>query len=156
MLFGIPLAVFSALGSFLMSFLAARFKSRMEIEEAKHKRTLELFAAQNAATASFMEAEKVRQEDPYFSFTRRTLALGITFGTMFCLFAIPLFWPEVKWIYETQVQGFSFLGFGLGSSTQFVQVAGIPVTYGEAFIHFVGMVVAFYFGNRLGSVKNPY
>ena len=156
MLFGIPLAVFSALGSFLMSFLAARFKSRMEIEEAKHKRTLELFAAQNAATASFMEAEKVRQEDPYFSFTRRTLALGITFGTMFCLFAIPLFWPEVQWIYQTTERTFGIFGIGAGTYTKFVTVAGIPVPYGEAFIHFVGMVVAFYFGNRLGSVKNPY
>ena len=156
MLFGIPLAIFSSLGSFLMSFLAARAKSRSEIEEAKHKRTLELFAAQNAATAAFIEGEQVKQADPYFSFTRRTLALGLTFGTMFCLFALPLFWPEVKWIYETTVNNPGFFGLGATSKTEFVTVAGIPVSYGEAFIHFVGMVIAFYFGNRLGTVKNPY
>ena len=156
MLFGIPLAVFSSLGSFLMSFLAARVKSRAEIEEAKHKRTLELFAASNAAAASFMEGEKIKQEDPYFSFTRRTLALGVTFGTMFCLFAIPLLWPEIQWIYEVTVNNPGFFGLGATSATEFVQVAGIPISYGQAFIHFVGMVIAFYFGNRLGTVKNPY
>ena len=156
MLFGIPLAVFSSLGSFLMSFLAARAKSRAEIEEAKHKRTLELFAASNAAAASFMEGEQIKQQDPYFSFTRRTLALGITFGTMFCLFAIPLFWPEVMWVYEQTVMNPGFFGIGASVTTEFVSVAGIPVSYGEAFIHFVGMVIAFYFGNRLGNVRNPY
>ena len=156
MLFGIPLAVFSSLGSFLMSFLAARLKSRMEIEEAKHKRTLELFAANNAAVATFMEGEKVKQEDPQFSFTRRTLALGVTFGTMFCLFAIPLFWPEIQWIYQHTERTIGLFGIGAGTYTEFTTVAGIPVSYGEAFIHFVGMVIAFYFGNRLGTVKNPY
>ena len=139
-----------------MSFLAARAKSRAEIEEAKHKRTLELFAASNAAAASFMEGEKIKQEDPYFSFTRRTLALGVTFGTMFCLFAIPLLWPEIQWIYEVTVNNPGFFGLGATTSTQFIQVAGIPISYGQAFIHFVGMVIAFYFGNRLGTVKNPY
>ena len=156
MLFGIPLAIFSSLGSFLMSFLAARVKSRMEIEEAKHKRTLELFAANNAATAAFMEGEKVKQEDPQFSFTRRTLALGVTFGTMFCLFALPIFWPELEWIYQVTVNNPGFFGLGATTTVEFITVAGIPVSYGEAFIHFVGMVIAFYFGNRLGTVKNPY
>ena len=156
MLFGIPLAVFSSLGSFLMSFLAARFKSRMEIEEAKHKRTLELFAAQNEAAATFMQGEEIKQQDAYFSFTRRTLALGVTFGTMFCLFALPLFWPEVMWIYETTVNNPGFFGIGASVTTEFVTVAGIPISFGEAFLHFVGMVIAFYFGNRLGTVRNPY
>ena len=139
-----------------MAFLAARLKSRMEIDEAKHKRTLELFAANNAATAAFMEAEKVKQDDPYFSFTRRTLALGITFGTMFCLFAIPLFWPEIQWIYETTVSNQGFFGLGASMTTEFTQISGIPVSFGEAFIHFVGIIVSLYFGNRLGTVKNPY
>ena len=156
MLFGIPLAVFSSLGSFLMSFLAARLKSRMEIEEAKHKRTLELFAAQNAATAAFMEAEQVKQADPYFSFTRRTLAIGVTFGTMFCLFAIPLFWPEVQWNYQHTERTLGIFGIGAGSYTQFTTVSGIPVSFGEAFIHFVGIIISLYFGNRLGTVRNPY
>ena len=75
MLFGIPLAVFSSLGSFLMSFLAARLKSRMEIEEAKHKRTLELFAAQNAATASFMEGEKRTKHTQHTTQTHPTCLL---------------------------------------------------------------------------------
>ena len=156
MLFGIPLAVFSSLGSFFMSFLAARLKSRMEIEEAKHKRTLELFAAQNEAAVAFMQGEEIKQQDPYFSFTRRTLALGVTFGTMFCLFALPLFWPELQWIYETTVRNQGFFGLGASTTTEFTQISGIPVSFGEAFLHFVGMVIAFYFGNKLGKVRNPY
>ena len=156
MLFGIPTAVFSALGSFLMSFLASRAKAKAEIEEAKHKRTLELFAAQNEAAVQFMQGEEQRQQDPYFSFTRRTLALGLTFGTMVAVFLIPVLFPEVPWIYEIQRSTKGFLGIGARNWTDLVQVFGIPMVFGEVFTHFVGVITAFYFGNRLGNTRNPY
>ena len=156
MLFGIPLQVFSALGSFLMSFLASRAKTMAEIEEAKHKRTLELFAAQNEAAVQFMKSEKVKQQDPYFSFTRRILALGVTFGTMVAVFLVPVLFPHVEWIYEIQTRTAGFFGFGARDITELVTVGGIPILFGEVFTHICAIIASFYFGNRLGSVRNPY
>ena len=65
-------------------------------------------------------------------------------------------WLQLQWIYQITVNNPGFFGLGASVTTEFVTVAGIPVSYGEAFIHFVGMVIAFYFGNRLGTVKSPY
>ena len=156
MIFGLPTAVWSSLASFVLSFLASREKSRREVEESRHKRTLELFAAQNQAATEFMKGEKIKQRDPHFSFTRRTLALGTVFGTMFALLAMPIFWPEIMWIYETQVKNNGFFGLGASEVTEFVQVNGVPILFGEAFLHFSGIVISFYFGNKIGSVRNPY
>lgn len=156
MIFGIPTAIFSAIASFIVSYLASRSRAKAEIEEAKHKRTLELFAAQNKAAGSFMKGEEIKQKDPHFSFTRRTLALGVTFGTMFLLFALPLFAPEFQWIYEQAQSNSGFFGIGAKSWTELVAVVGTPVLFGEAMLHFTGMIIAFYFGNRLGSIRNPY
>ena len=81
MLFGLPLQVFSSIASFLVSFFASRQKAKTEIEEARNKRFMELIAAQSESTARFMEYEQQKQQDPQFSYTRRVLALGLTFGT---------------------------------------------------------------------------
>ena len=156
MLLGLPTAVWSSLASFVLSFLASREKSRREVEEARHKRTLELFAAQNKGSADFIKGEKVKQQDPHFSFTRRTLALGTVFGTMFLLLGGSLFFPELLWIYETTVSNNGFFGLGASEVTEFIQVNGVPILFGEAFLHFTGIVISFYFGNKIGSVKNPY
>ena len=129
----------------------------MEIEEAKHKRFMELLAAQSEATARFMEQEQVKQQDPQFSYTRRVLALGLTFGTMFAVFLIPVLWPTVPWIVEITTIKSTFLGLFSGTEVnEWIQLYGIPLIFGEAFLHLVAIVTSFYFGNRLGSAKSPY
>ena len=152
MLFGFPLQVFSGLASFLISFIASRSKAKMEMEEAKHKRMMELIAASNESASQFMQAEEIKQKDPYFSFTRRILALGLTFGTMVAIFIIPVVFPQVPWIFEVNTSKSLLFGLlGTEDITEFVQVAGIPFVFGEAFTHIVAVITSFYFGNKLGN-----
>lgn len=158
MLFGIPLQIFSGLASFIMSFLASRARAKMEVEEAKNKRMIELLAAQNEHTKCFMEGQmSLVKEDPYYAWTRRTLALGIVFGTMVSLFLVPVLFPNVPWIIEVQTLKSTFLGlFGTQTVNELVQLHGIPFFFGEVFSHICVMVAAFYFGNSAGNVRNPY
>lgn len=158
MLFGIPFQVFSGLGSFLVSFLAQRAKTKMELEEAKNKRMIELLAAQNEHAKHFMECESNRlQNDPYFAWTRRTLALGIVFGTMFALFLVPVLFPEVPWIIEIKTLKSTFLGlFGTREVNELIQLHGIPFFFGEVFSHICVIVAGFYFGGNAGQIRNPY
>ena len=158
MLFGIPFQVFSGIASFVMSFLANRAKSKMEIEEAKNRRMIELLAAQNEHTKNFMEGQAtLLKEDPYFAWTRRTLALGIVFGTMVALFLVPVLFPEVPWIIEVKTLKSTFLGlFGTREINELVQLHGIPFFFGEVFSHICIMVAGFYFGHSAGRVRNPY
>ena len=158
MFLGLPLQVFSGLASFIMSFLATRAKTKMELEESKNKRIMELLAAQNEHTKCFMEAEAARLEkDPYFAWTRRTQAIGVVFGTMFSLFLVPVLFPEVPWIIEIQTLKSSFLGlFGTSTVTELVQLHGIPLIFGEVFSHICVIVISFYFGSNAGAIKNIY
>ena len=158
MFLGLPLQVFSGIASFIMSFLATRARTKMELEEAKNKRMIELLAAMNENTKCFMEAENNRlQNDPYFAWTRRTLALGIVFGTMFSLFLVPVLFPEVPWIIEIQTLKSTFLGlFGTRTVTELVQLHGIPLIFGEVFSHICVLICGFYFGSNAGSIKSPY
>ena len=158
MFLGLPLQVFSGLASFVLSFLANRAKSKMELEEAKNKRMIELLAAQNEHAKCFMEAEAVRLEkDPYFAWTRRTLALGVVFGTMVSLFLVPVLFPHVPWIIEVQTLKSTFLGlFGTRTVTELVQLHGIPLIFGEVFSHICMIVISYYFGQNAGTLKNPY
>ena len=158
MLFGIPLQVFSGLASFVMSFLASRAKAKMEVEEAKNKRMIELLAAQNESTKAFMECQHgLLKDDPYYAWTRRTLALGIVFGTMVAVFLVPVLFPEVPWIIEVKTLKSTFLGlFGTQTVNELVQLHGIPFFFGEVFSHICVMVAGFYFGHSAGNVRNPY
>ena len=158
MILGLPLQVLSALGSFFVSFLAARAKSKAEIEAANHRMTMELLAANNESAVNFMKAQaELVKSDPYFSFTRRIIALGITFGTMTAVFLIPALFPHVPWIIEVQTIKSTFLGlFGTSTVNEFIQLNGIPLVLGEAFTHIVAVIASFYFGNRAGSIRNPY
>ena len=158
MLFGLPLQVFSGIASFFMSFSASRAKAKMEVEEAKNKRMIELLAAQNEHAKNFMECQhNLLQADPYYAWTRRTLALGIIFGTMFSLFLVPVLFPEVPWIIEIQTVKSTFLGlFGTNTVNELVQLHGIPFFFGEVFSHICVMVAGFYFGNSSGRIRNPY
>ena len=128
MLFGLPLQVFSGIASFLMSFLASRAKTKMEIEEAKNKRMIELLAAQNEHTKGFMEGQMgLLKEDPYYAWTRRTLALGIVFGTMVAVFLVPVLFPEIPWIIKVKTIKSTFLGlFGVQEVNELIQLHGIP------------------------------
>ena len=156
-MFGLPLQVFSMLGSFIVSFLASRAKAKMELEEAKHKRMVEILAAHNKAASTFLKGEEIKQKDPNFSFTRRVLALGVTAGTMIAIFLIPVFFPNTPWIFEVQTVKTTFLNlFGTQTVNELVQVYGVPFILGEAFTHMVAIIISFYFGNRMGTVKNPY
>ena len=158
MIFGIPLQVFSGLATFVMSFLANRAKHKMEIEEAKNRRMIELLAAQNEQTKAFMECQNALvKDDPYYAWTRRTLALGIVFGTMTALFLVPVLFPEVPWIIEVKTLKSTFLGlFGTREVNELVQLHGIPFFFGEVFSHICIMVAGFYFGHTAGRVRNPY
>lgn len=158
MFLGLPLQVFSGIASFIMSFLANRAKSKMEVEEAKNRRMIELLAAQNEHTKNFMECQMgLVKEDPYYAWTRRTLALGIVFGTMVALFLVPVLFPNVPWIIEVKTLKSTFLGlFGTREVNELVQLHGIPFFFGEVFSHICIMVAGFYFGNSAGRVRNPY
>ena len=129
----------------------------MELDEAKHKRTMDLLAAQNQASMLFLQGESIKQADPYFSFTRRILALGLTFGTMVAIFMVPVLFPGVPWIFQIESTERIFFGlFGSEKTTELVQAYGIPFILGEAFTHFVAVVTSFYFGSKMGKVSNPY
>lgn len=158
MLFGLPLQVFSGIFSFLMSFLASRAKAKMEVEEAKNKRMIELLAAQNEHTKIFMESQAALvKDDPYYAWTRRTLALGIVFGTMVAVFLVPVLFPSVPWIIEVETLKSTFLGlFGTTTVVELVQLHGIPLIFGEVFTHICVIVAGFYFGNGAGNIRNPY
>ena len=83
MLFGLPTQLFSALGSFLMSYMAARVKAKSEMEAAERKYTLELLAAQTDNQTKVIQAQnELLKNDPTFAFTRRILALGVVFSVI--------------------------------------------------------------------------
>lgn len=157
MLFGLPLQIFSGLGTFLMSYMAARNKSKMEMESAERKHMMELLAMNNKnATALIKAQNEVLKNDPYFAWTRRTLAIGGGLGILVAiLFVIPFL--DIPWIYTYDEVPFQIFGINFGIVLKrFVAEVGIPVLFGEAALHIAAMIFAFYFGNSMGKVKNPY
>ena len=97
------------------------------------------------------------KEDPYYAWTRRTLALGIVFGTMVAVFLVPVLFPEIPWIIEVKTIKSTFLGlFGVQEVNELIQLHGIPFFFGEVFSHICVMVAGFYFGHSAGNVRNPY
>ena len=157
MLFGLPTQVFSAGFSFLMSYMAARNKAKAEMESAERKYTLELLAAQTGAATQLIEAQNtVLKNDPTFAFTRRILALGVTFSVLAAIFVLPLL-SNTPWIFTYQEIPFELFGINFGTVVEkFVQVHGIPILFGEAFTHLVAIIISFYFGNSAGQMKSPY
>lgn len=157
MLFGLPTQVFSALGSFLMSYMAARSKAKSEMESAERKYTLELLAAQTDNQTKLIQAQnEVLKNDPTFAFTRRILALGLGLGIPAAIFMVAVF-SDVPWIFTYEQIPFQLFGINFGTVvTKFVSVHGVPILFGEAFTHLVAIIISFYFGNSAGKMKSPY
>ena len=157
MLFGLPTQIFSALGSFLMSYMAARSKAKSEMEAAERKYTLELLAAQTGAATQLIEAQNtLLKNDPTFAFTRRILALGLGLGIPAALLAIAVF-SDTPWIFNYQEIPFQLFGINFGTVVEkFITVHGLPILFGETMLHLVGIIIAFYFGNSAGQMKSPY
>ena len=157
MIFGLPTQLFSALGSFLMSYMAARVKAKSEMEAAERKYTLELLAAQTDNQTKIIQAQnELLKNDPTFAFTRRILALGVVFSVIGGIFYIAAF-SGTPWIFTYQEIPFQLFGINFGTVVEkFVQVNGFPIIFGEALLHLVAIIISFYFGNSAGSMKNPY
>ena len=134
----------AGLGSFLMSAWATHQKHKAQ----DHQRIMELALTNNKHQLDFIKAQiELLKADPHFAFTRRLLALGITFGFMVAVFVMPYLFEQVGYIYE--VPGKSYL-FGLfqGSPT-FDVIKGIPFEVIMTFNYSIHAITGFYFGNSI-------
>lgn len=163
MLFGIPLQVFSGLASFVMTFMAKRAAQQRETEAYRDKMMLDLIGAQNKHNIELMKAQtEMIKVDKHFAWTKRTLALGVTFGTMVAVLFLPVLFNDATWVHIGEVTketgGFLFglIGADKETITEFTSFTGIPLVFGEAFTHMASIVIGHYFGNSLATQKNPY
>ena len=156
MIFGLPTQVFSALGSFFMSYMAAKSKAKAEMDAAERKYTLELLAAQSDNQSKVIAAQnQVLKNDPYFAWTRRVLAIGGGLGILAAIFSLAFF--DIPWIFVYDEVPFQIFGINFGIVLKrFVTEVGLTVIFGEAMLHIVAMIFAFYFGNSAGKMKSPY
>lgn len=156
MIFGLPLQVFTGLGTFLMSYMASKSKSTAEMLAAERKYSMELLAAQSDHQSKVIAAHnQVLKADPYFAWTRRVLAIGGGLGILAMIFLVAF--ADIPWIFVYDEVPFQLFGINFGIVLkQFVTKVGVPVLFGEAMLHIVVMVFSYYFGNSAGKVKNPY
>ena len=149
-LFGVPLSVISTIVGYVMSAWTTKQKAKAESDERMQRFQMEMMAATNENAVKFLKEKRALiKADPHFTWTRRTLALGIVFGSMVAFFVAPYIFTDVKYIWQVDVQ--TGVLWWKKNVTEFVLHAGIPFAVVDAFLSFLGLITGFYFGQSAAS-----
>lgn len=153
MFFGIPWEIVSGIGSYLVSSFMSLSKARNDREEQRHRHDMAMLAAANGANLKWLKAQDLLvKNDPYFSMTRRLIALfvvAIVFSSLILApYIFSFFGTEIPWILPVTEISDGFLGFFGSESTSYETLTGL--LYMEWMGSAVMSIIGLYFGNRAG------
>ena len=148
-LFGVPMPVVTTAVGFAMKAYTANADAKQQKDERMQRFQMEMMAATNENAVKWMKAQnQLVKSDKHFTWTRRTLALGIVFGSMIAMFLAPLLFPSVPFIYEVVSEPSWLAGFFASESVEFVAAHGIQMAVVYDFLSFLGVIVGMYFGDN--------
>ena len=168
MLFGLPMALWSTLGSAVMGFITKTWAQTAQDRAAERKHERDTWAAVARHNKESTEQEvallKARTEfhkatnDPHTSMTRRGLAImamAIFASVPFLVLFGGIGWFEFV---TTTVKNSGFLFFGGSESavTNVITGHGVPLAWLGTLDVIIGAVVGFYFGTNAAKRENPF
>lgn len=141
-----PLEVATGLASAGVGFLFRYLKQKQENELQRHRMTMEVAQSDRDSRAQSIEAG---QQDRGFAWTRRLLAIGTYFSTLwFPLFLAALYGSTFLFAIPATNEESTTVLFGLFRDTQttneWVYVTGFPMS--NELWHLIFMISGFYFG----------
>lgn len=150
MLFGLPVELWAGVGSYALSAFNSLNKAKQERDENRHRFDMATMAASHKVNMEWYTAQnETAKNDPYFSVTRRFIALFMVIGIVGGLLLLPTFFPGIPWIVEANESTSAFFGLFKDTTTTLQQIDGLY--YQEWMGSAVMSIIGFYFGSKAGK-----